>query len=349
MFTYSNIKYSVICVSIVICFLLFSSCALIVNNKYQQVKVVTTPDLKVEKVFKLDSTRVFNEDGPGKYYVKRSNFPLLVQFRANDSSLINYYLESKLSPAFVYGNLVYGFPVGHLIDMNFKTKFRHQPYNYFSYNAQKKEIEYSSLRPNLKNDLKILLGWSWLNAYHNSMFKYYSGDVTPLGANVQLEYFLKENQSLLFETGVSSTIVPKSPRYYSHKDSVVQNFSNNLWCIFNYRYYHKRMSLAAGISFAPAQTTRASFNVSHRDTVYPGEQDTTAYAILSQPRYYDQDLFKTGLNFNLEYRLNNVTNAGVNWQLYLTDANRRNGIYSSHFFNFYITVRLCQFNRRIKY
>jgi hypothetical protein len=311
---------------------------------------MTDTSLVLVKVFKLDSSRIYKDTKTGEYRIKRNGFPLLVQFRKKDSSFVNYYIMSELSPTFIYGNLMTGYPIGWLIDRHFDTRFRHKPFNYFSYDHQEKKLVYSSIRPDQAGDLRLSLGWSVINGYHPSLFPNYldDGNVTPLGLSAQAEYFQSKSNSWMAEFGVSSTVEPKRRGiHFMDADSVVEYNSTNLWVLLNRRFHYKRWSFGGGISIAPTQNTRTSFYITHRDTVYQGTTDTVKYNIISPPKYTDQNLVKFGLNFNISYTFNNIASAGFNWQCYVADLNK-NKFYASHFFNVYLGLKVHQFNIRRK-
>ncbi|MCE3225592.1 MAG: hypothetical protein K0S32_143 [Bacteroidetes bacterium] len=325
-----------------------SSCARILHNPHQGIKIHTDTSLTVHKLFKLDSSRIYKEGD--KYFVRRNNFPLLIQFRKKDSSLVNYYLKSELSPTYIYLNAFAGMPLSWIIDYQFDHRYRHKPINYFSYDRTYDKINYSSILPTKANDLRLWLGWSFINGYHPSMFNSYpnDGNVTPLGLNGQADYFVADNRSWMLEFGVSSTVVPKRKSIYAlEEDSVNEYYSTNLWVLLNHRFHYRKWSIGAGLSIAPSQNTKTTFYVTHRDTIYQPNKDTVKYHIISEPRYYDQDLVKLGLNFNIAYNFNHMTSCGFNWQCYVSDINR-NKFYASHFFNLYLGIKIYQFNVRRK-
>lgn len=327
--------------------LLFSSCALLFNGKTQRVRIQTSPDIKLVG---YDSSRVIERSVDGSYQVKRAKKLFILEFQLPDSSRVKYELWPGLSPTAVFGNYFTPFWLGYIVDYFYDSKYRYYPSNYFSYNAKKHTLKHTRMLPLRKRYLYAGLGWSFANAYHASLFNNYIGAGSPLGANVQLEFFLTDRHAVLFEAGIAGKgygDLRKRFNYHKH-DSIVRSRTANSWYLLSYRFHVNRMAVGAGFSFSPMQNQLRTYRFYYKDTITAPRQDTIQILTGVQERQSQNLLHKAGLNFNVEYRLSNKTAIGGNWQMFMGDLNKKNGIYASHFFNCYLMCKIAHLNIRRK-
>jgi hypothetical protein len=339
-----GIKKKIRCVLISLIPILFSSCATILNEKFQVIHVNCDSTLKLARIDK--ATKIFDIDTA--WLVKRSRQNLRMNFTLNDASQVEYDLKSRLSKEFVFGNLYPFFPLGHMIDLFHSNRFQYPEENYFRYNAAKAAVErYRPPPENEKNNFYARLGWSFLNAYHTSLFDNFQGSGTPLGLNLQLEYFFKTRHSVFFETGMASMFRAKHRLYYfktnAAPDSVTFGHAYSYWFMGGYRVHLRRFALGAGVTWSPASYSSDKFYFNQRDTIGKINSDST-YWKWSGPYSRTQNLQKMGLVFNIDCKVASNISAGINWHLFIKDIDKGSGIYSSHFFNFYITFKLFRIN-----
>ncbi len=331
---------------------LFPSCALIVNKKFQTIHIYCDSTLKLNKV--ANSAKIVDLDSMPAYLVKRNANPLPLEFKLNDSSLVNYRLPSELSPAFTVGNIYPFGLVGYGVDLFYPNKFRYHPNNYFSYDAKRQKIIYRRHLPSTINDgegLTIKLGWSYLNLYPNSLYSGLNGGASPFGLTGQLDYKFKKDRSVFLEIGMATMLVPRSPyrrRAYNLEgiDSISHVYSNNFWFTAGYKYHYKRLSGGVGLDFSPTFITSNKYYISHKDTIFKGDSIPTKFHDVSKDVSKNTLLYKLGFAFNAEYMLIKELSAGLTWHLFVKDLNYSSGVYASHFFNFYITLNLGRINLR---
>ncbi|HOZ87182.1 MAG TPA: hypothetical protein PL029_05450, partial [Bacteroidia bacterium] len=247
---------------------MFSSCATILNDKFQIIHVYCDSTIKLAHIDK--ATKTFDFDTA--WLVKRSRQNLRLNFTLNDSSKVNYGLRSRLSKEFIFGNIYPFFPVGHIVDLFHNNRFQYPEQNYFRYNASKGTVERYRPQPqNEKNNFYARLGWSFLNAYHTSLFEDFQGSGTPLGLNLQLEYFFKARQSVFFETGMATTFRTKYRLNYSKTedlpDSATYGHASSYWFMGGYRYHLKRFAFGAGVTWSPASYSSDKYYSAKRDTI----------------------------------------------------------------------------------
>lgn len=332
---------------------LFPSCALIVNKKFQTIHIYCDSTIKLNKV--ANSAKILDLDSMPAYLVKRNANALPLEFKLKDSSILKYRLPSELSPAFLFGNLYPIFPFGHSIDLFFPNKFRYHPNNYFSYDTARQKIIYTRHLPRIFEDgegFTIKLGWSYLNAYHNSLYNGLNGGGSPFGLNGQLDYKFKKDLSLYLEIGMATMVVPRSPyrwrRYnFDNVDSITNVYSNNFWFTGGYKYHLKRLSGGVGLDFSPTMITTRKYYISHKDSTFLGDTISRKYNEISDVTKNDI-LHKIGFAFNVEYMLIKEMSAGMNWHFFVKDLNKGTGVYASHFFNFYITFNIGRINLNSK-
>lgn len=328
---------------------LFPSCALIVNKKFQAIHIYCDSTIKINKV--ANSTKILDLDSMPAYLVKRNANPLPLEFKIKDSTIVKFKLPSELSPAFTFGNLYPIFPFGHSIDLFFPNKFRYHPNNYFSYDTTQQKIIYTRHLPRTIKDaegLTIKLGWSYLNAYHSSLYNGLNGGASPFGLNGQLDYKFKKDHSVYIEIGMATMLAPRSPyrwrgRGLDETDSVVNVYSNNFWFAAGYKYHLDRLSGGVGLDLSPTMITTRKYYIAHKDSLFKGDTVSTKYNEITDVTK-NTLLHKLGFVFNVEYMLLKEISAGLNWHLFITDLNKNNGVYASHFFNFYITLNIGRIN-----
>ncbi|MES2679738.1 MAG: hypothetical protein V4635_07640 [Bacteroidota bacterium] len=337
-----NSKISYILISVIP--FLFSSCATILNEKFQIIHVNCDSTLRLVHIDK--ATKTFDFDTA--WLVKRSRQNLRMEFVLNDSSRVNYYLRSRLSKEFVFGNIYPFFPVAHIVDLCCPNRFAYRENNYFTYDTvRQKIIRKRQLYPDETKNIYMRFGWSFLNAYHASLFEEFYGEGTPLELNLQVEYFFKARHSVFFEGGTAVTFKKRHRLKYSKTDdlpeSVLYGHAYSYWLLGGYRYHIKTLAFGAGVSWSPASYSSDKYYSTKRDTIGKNNTDSTYWTWLG-PFSRTQNVQKMGLVFNLDCKVTSNISAGMNWHLFIKDIDKSTGIYSSHFFNFYLTFKLCRIN-----
>jgi hypothetical protein len=200
-------------------FIVFSSCATIVNSPFQKIHIDHDPQLDV----KVDSSRfsfhtyqAYNVYTPKNYANRdmyflrsRNEIPLII----NDTSILN--LKPHRS-YFTYwlGNIYFSYGLGMLIDYPKDKSFSYPIYNYITQdnnqirNVRFKPIPEKKVRPTIIIPL--------INVYH---LQTDSGKVvlgSGLGFSAGLDYFIKEKTYLSFTAGITMDCF--SPRHDTIND-----------------------------------------------------------------------------------------------------------------------------------
>jgi hypothetical protein len=265
--------------------------------------------------------------------------------------VFNYKLKSRLSPAYWLGNTFSPGGLGYIADLFTEKKCKYASHSYFNYDSIRRKLIYSSVILPRKNELRLKAGWSLINVYRNNASIPHSAAVTPLGVNLQTEYFLSHRFAVMAELGAargSNFFRPK--RLDVTTDSFREHSSSNMWLTVMPRYHYNRLSVGAGIgiSFFSYNVKTQHYPVLDTLLITNGNSTDTIY----NRRFSNSDVSTSrfllmGASLNADYALTSRLSAGVNWQLFPRDLGKR-GAYISHFVSFYAGWQIASFKQKRK-
>lgn len=318
---------------------------MIFNEPYHTIKINSGPGLRLAS---LDSTNLkWSDSTRHEYYMVRSRNPLMLNFEAGDKK-VNYKLRSKLSREYLFLNMISPEGIGYIIDLFSKKKYAYPLENFFYYNAELNKLEHYTIKPIEPGTTRIKVGLYPINTYSKEFVKGYLGDVTPFGINISGERFLKNRKSVSIESGTSRA---GSLKYHGKKyalsppvDSIRRDAIETFWVAATWKRRYDRWGIGGGLcaSLNNYFWRTEYFDV---DTTFlvrsKTEIDTILYGTLSHVKSGRIRHFKTGFNFNVEYRFNRSMTAGCEWQQYILDS-RYPGFYLSGIFNLYVSFTLTE-------
>ncbi|MFZ2338750.1 MAG: hypothetical protein WAW07_03380 [Bacteroidales bacterium] len=290
-------------------FIVFNSCATIVNSPFQKIYIDHDPELDV----KVDSSRfsfrtneVYNVYIPKNYvntdlYFLRSRneIPLII----NDSSIFN--LKPHRS-YFTYwlGNIYFSYGLGMLIDYQKDKSFSYPIYNYIT--RENNQIRNVRFKPIPKNKVRPTIIIPLINVFH---LQTDSGKValgSGLGFSAGLEYFIKEKTYISFTAGI--TLDCFSPRH----DTINDRFDSGDYQIgfgplSSAKYLNLKInSISPWLEYGIGVTlTNLRWGENHKTNI----TDTTFYYL---PVRYNS--LNIGLSTDLRLRLTKNFNIGILYQ-----------------------------------
>ncbi|MFZ4457061.1 MAG: hypothetical protein ACOYOT_12670 [Bacteroidales bacterium] len=286
-----------------LCLLLLCSCATIVNSSYTELHIAS----------ELDSTRIcINNDTtrwaqtPVEVQMPRSARSLLITARNRNKQQF-YLVPSKLSPAFIYGNLFSGGLIGYGIDLLNDKRFDYPENITLCYDSTHRYgfQKYKTHPLHQKHELNVKVSFPEGNAFYLSKSDGYGNRFGFLGISAGLEYYFSEKYNVSLTVGGMLDFMVPIPvpieLWDGDYESVVAEYGA-LQVGRDYRRFHLEAGLQLhstlyrkwhGIDRSPSDTSSLYLN---RDTLIHKTVQRSAGLALSA-HYRVSDAFQIGLNY----------------------------------------------------
>lgn len=290
-------------------FLVFNSCATIVNSPFQKIRIDHDPgiDVKVDSSrFSIRTNEVYNVYTPKNYVNKdlyflrsRNEIPLII----NDTSIVNL-KPHRSYLTFWLGNIYFSYGLGMLLDYQKDKSFSYPIYNYIT--RENNQIRNVRFKPIPKNKVRPTITIPLINIYRIQTDSGKAAFGSGLGFSAGLDYFIKEKTYISFTAGITPDCF--SPRH----DTINDRFES--------RHYQIGFGPLSSAKYISLKINRISpwleyglgvtlTNLRWGENQITNITDSTFY--YSPVRYYSLNI---GLSTDLRLRLTQNFNIGVLYQ-----------------------------------
>jgi hypothetical protein len=281
----------------------FSSCATIINQPLQKIFIITDKNIKVisvENAVLMDSSKQNNT--PKKYFVKRSNTPLIINVQTDSTKNI-IILKPKSSFAYWY-NIIFNFGIGMLIDKDNLKRYTYPKINYIS--IEDTGIAIKSAAPIKKGTINLSLSLPFTTVFNiiDSSGKYNSAGVFGLEAGA--DFFYKKN------TYLSVNICAATDLFGEHIGIGYYETGNTLYASLKNNTIIRRFDLGYGINVSKLKWTKITV-----DSV--------------KTSYTSKSNINIGLSLSAQYRVGKNFRLGVLYQPGLLNTNFKPAVNYQHY------------------
>lgn len=304
------IKYNL---ALIVLFLLFSSCATVLNSPVQKVIISTDKNIKVisvDRVTVIDSS--FKQiNSTRAYYIPRNNEPLKVKLQI-DSTPKTIFLKPVNSFAFWY-NIPSTYGIGMLVDKDNMKRYSYPKRNYLK--LEDTLIKRYNFAPTKKGTLNLSLSLPYITGFSIRAIDEQYNSEGIFGLEAGLDYFYLDNNHLSVNLGIATDRFGEyfGPGYIQSANVKYLSLrNNNIIGSLNFGY---------GINVSQLKWT----------------QQTIGDTIKNDHLIKNTQL---GPSFSAQYRLGYYFSLGVLYQPTLINANFKSSFKYEHYLSFNFSWKL---------
>lgn len=319
-----------------ILFVITTSCATVLNKNFTEVDVYS----------KQDSVKVFFTDSTGYAYtpvrlqVERSRAPLFLTLE-KDSVQKTVIIASKLTPEFLFGNIINGsFYLGYLVDLsndkrftypskiycdiesshktNFKYKPNHPP---TSMPEQPIELQKAKQFAGEKGTIAIKFSIPEGNSFIINKKNHVGYSWGFLGITTGVDYYYKDKQYIGIGAGALTDFIMPIPAPYDPFGEYERSFGSYIDVIHGFDVH--RFSCNYGLN-----ASKYSYYKSVQTELYPNYVDTLLYSHIEN---------RLGVSISSKVKITNYFNCGIRYMPSFYTFNTHNFRYG-HFLFFDIAI-----------
>jgi hypothetical protein len=207
--------------------LFFASCATILNQPIERVRIATDKNVKVisvDKALLVDST-LQSMGEPKAYYVPRSFQPLIVTLQVDT---VKKSVQLKACKSFAYWLNIYNYCLGMLVDQNNLKRYGYPPNNYIS--VKDTSIIIERFAPPKKGTLDLSLALDFLPTFNiKNNYQQQFQATGAFGIEGGLDYFYKPKHYLSLNVGGATSRFGEyfGPGYVQYATSEFASLKNN--------------------------------------------------------------------------------------------------------------------------